>query len=107
MTLSEINKVLKKHLKPIGIKQLLYEAREKAVQDYNQSMLEAREEGRQEGREQGQQEGREQRRMEGIEAIILDNLEEGISKERILIKLQKLFALNQEEAEQYYKKFSQ
>ena len=51
--------------------------------------------------------GREQGRMEAIEAIILDNLEEGISKERILIKLQKLFALNQEETEQYYKKFSQ
>ncbi len=53
------------------------------------------------------QENIEKGRMEGIEAIILDNLEEGISKERILIKLQKLFALNQEEAEQYYKKFSQ
>ncbi len=57
----------------------------------------------QENIEKGRMEGR----MEGIEAIILDNLEEGISKERILIKLQKLFALNQEEAEQYYKKFSQ
>ena len=57
----------------------------------------------QENIEKGRMEGR----MEGIEAIILDNLEEGISKERILIKLQKLFALNQQEAEQYYKKFSQ
>ncbi len=76
-------------------KRLEYEAREKAVRDYNQSILEAREEGREQGR------------MEAIEAIILDNLEEGISKERILIKLQKLFALNQEETEQYYKKFSQ
>ncbi len=55
---------------------------------------------------EAREEGREQGRMEAIKAIILDNLEEDISKERILIKLQKLFALNQEEAEQYYKKFS-
>ncbi len=41
-------------------KRLEYEAREKAVRDYNQGMLEAREEGLQEGMEQGIEQGTEQ-----------------------------------------------
>ena len=41
-------------------KRLEYEAREKAVRDYNQGMLEAREEGLQEGMEKGMEKGMEQ-----------------------------------------------
>ena len=41
-------------------KRLEYEAREKAVRDYNQGMLEAREEGLQEGMEKGIEQGTEQ-----------------------------------------------
>ncbi len=41
-------------------KRLEYEAREKAVRDYNQGMLEAREEGLQEGMEKGMEQGIEQ-----------------------------------------------
>ena len=39
------------------------------------------------------EEGREEGRTEGIQALILDNLEEEIAKERILVKLQKYFDL--------------
>lgn len=58
-------------------KQLEYNARQKAIWDYNQSMLEAKQKGEQIGIEKG------------IEILILDYLEEGYTKERILQKLQK------------------
>lgn len=43
---------------------------------------------------------------QGIEALVLDNLEEGFSEERILTKLEKRFSLDRERALIYYKKFS-
>ncbi len=49
----------------------------------------------------------EEGREEGIQALILDNLEEEISKERILQKLQKHFNLPMEKAENYYERFAQ
>ncbi len=79
-------------------KRLEYEAREKAVRDHLQFMREAEERGLEQGRIEGRMEGR----IEGIQAIILDNLEEGISKDRILIKLQKRFDLTEKQAAQYY-----
>jgi len=45
-------------------------------------------------------------RTEGIQALILDNLEEKIAKERILVKLQKYFDLTEEKAKQYYERFA-
>ena len=83
-------------------KRLEYEAREKAVRDHLQFMREAEERGL----EQGRMEGWEQGRMDGIRAIILDNLEEGISKDRILIKLQKRFSLTEKQAAQYYQQIA-
>ncbi len=71
-------------------KRLEYEAREKALRDYSQSIFEAEQRGKKEGRE------------EGIQIFILDNLEEGAPKEKILIKLQKFFGLSNEDAEQYF-----
>lgn len=56
--------------------------------------------------DEGRIEGREEGRQEGIRAIILDNLEENIPKEKILIKLQKRFDLTEEQSEQYYQRFS-
>ena len=44
---------------------------------------------------------REKGRMEGIRALILDNLEEGIPKDRILSKLQRRFNLTEEKAKVY------
>lgn len=79
-------------------KRLEYEAREKAIRDYNQLMFEAKQNGWKEGRKEG--------REEGIQVMILDNLEEGISKEKILKKLQKRFSLTAEKAANYYEKFA-
>lgn len=50
--------------------------------------------------------GIEKGKETGIEAFILDNLEEHISKERILFKLQKRFDLSLEKAKEYYDRFS-
>ena len=75
-------------------KRMAYEAREKALRDYNQGMLEAELRGQEIGRK------------EGIQALILDNLEEQITQERILTKLQKRFNLNETEAKHYYEQYS-
>ena len=83
-------------------KRMEYEARQKALRDYNQGMLEAEERGREEGIKEGEQRGRE----EGIKALILDNLEEQVTQERILRKLQKRFSLSEKEAKQYYEQCS-
>ena len=75
-------------------KRMAYEAREKALRDYNQGMLEAELRGQEIGRK------------EGIQALILDNLEEQVTQERILTKLQKRFNLNETEAKYYYEQYS-
>lgn len=64
-------------------KRLEYEAREKAIRDYNQLMFEAKQNGWKEGREKG------------------------ISKEKFLKKLQKRFSLTAEKAANYYEKFAE
>ncbi|MGN1159454.1 MAG: Rpn family recombination-promoting nuclease/putative transposase [Lachnospiraceae bacterium] len=46
--------------------------------------------------------GKRQGMQQGIEAVIYDNLEEGVSKDRILIKLEKHFQLTRKQAEDYY-----
>ena len=56
--------------------------------------MEAKEEGREEGRE------------EGIRALIEDNLEEGVGKERILMKVVKRFSVTEQKAEEYYERFA-
>ena len=58
-----------------------------------------RENGRLEGHQEGLQEGL---LKGGIVTLILDNLEEGIPKERIISKLTKRFQLTEEEACNYY-----
>ena len=50
----------------------------------------------------GLQQGLEQ----GIEQMILDNLEEGKSKEIIVGKLMRRFALSEEQAEAYFDKYA-
>ena len=77
-------------------KRLEYEAREKAVRDYNQGMLEAEQrgkkeglqEGRQEGREEGLQEGRQEGREEGRKEVHIhiakNMLEKGFDKNTII-----------------------
>lgn len=52
-------------------------------------------------------EGLAQGMEQGITALILDNLEEGKTKEQILAKLKKRFDLNEEKALEYYQKYNQ
>ena len=49
------------------------------------------------------QEGIEQGIEQGIRAFILDYIEEGYNREKILEKLQKRFSLSGEKAEAYFK----
>lgn len=79
-------------------KRLEYEAREKAIRDYNQVMLEAEQRGRAEGEAQG--------KIAGIQILIADHIEEGVPKEKTITKLQKHYHLTKKEAEQYYEKYS-
>ena len=83
-------------------KRLEYEAREKALRDYNQLMAEAEQRGLKQGLEKGLEKGIQK----GIRELILDNLEEQIPEERILLKLQKRFQLTEDKARQYYKELS-
>lgn len=65
-----------------------------------------RELAKEEALRQGRQEGREEGRQEGIRALILDNLEENVPKERILEKLQKRFLLDRETAVRNYDQYA-
>lgn len=70
---------------------------------------EAREEGRLEGHAAGLREGRLEGHVaglrEGIRALVLDNLEDGNSHERIVEKLMRRFSLTEEEAASYVEKY--
>ena len=79
-------------------KRLEYEAREKAIRDYNQGILEAEQRGREEGKAEA--------RTEGIQILIADHKEEEIPKEKTLAKLQKHYHLTESQAETYYIEFT-
>ncbi|MCI9584928.1 MAG: Rpn family recombination-promoting nuclease/putative transposase [Clostridium sp.] len=90
-----------KHLQVISQdreKRLEYEAREKAIRDYNQGILEAEQRGREEGKAEA--------RTEGIQILIADHKEEEIPKEKTLAKLQKHYHLTESQAETYYIEFT-
>ena len=78
------------------------------MEEYGQVQREnGRLDGLQEGLQKGKQEGLREgllkgRQKGGIVTLILDNLEEGIPKERIISKLMKRFQLTEEEACNYY-----
>lgn len=85
------------HLQVISqdkIKRMEYEAREKAIRDYNQGMLEAEQRGEARGA------------TRGIQILITDHLEEHIPKEKTIVKLQKHYHLSEAQANDYYEKFS-
>ncbi len=84
-------------------KRLEYEAREKAIRDYNQGILEAEQRGEDRGRAQGRTEAR----TEGIKILITDNIEEKVPKEKTLAKLQKHYNLTESQAEKYYIEFAE
>ena len=68
---------------------------------------EGRAEGIEEGREEGRAEGIEEGREEGIRAMILDNLENGSSREQIREKLGKYFGMSEKRASEYLEHFLQ
>ena len=65
-------------------KRLEYEAREKAVRDYNQGMLEAEQRGRKEGYQEGREEGKKEGEHERNIQIAKNMLEKGFDKNTII-----------------------
>lgn len=76
--------------------QLEYEAREKAVRDYNQMMKEARADGERIGREDGVRIGRESA-LKGMMEICRDDL--GLTRTETITKIAEKFKITEEEAE--------
>ncbi|MCM1133933.1 MAG: Rpn family recombination-promoting nuclease/putative transposase [Clostridium sp.] len=79
----------------------------KQKSDYRQeggtvNMCQAMEEWKEELLQEGMERGIER----GMEALVLDYLEEGMSRERIIEKLQKIFSLDAEKAENYFSKYA-
>lgn len=61
----------------------------------------ARAEGKAEGREEGRAEGKAEGKAEGIMGFIRDKLDDGVDRETIIHKLEKVYSLSREEAESY------
>lgn len=79
-----------------------YEARAKAIRDYNQGMLEAEQRGEARGSAEGEARGEAREKVKGIRILISDHIEEGIPKVKTLAKLEKYYQLTPDQAEQYY-----
>ncbi len=80
---------------------LLYEQREKAMRDYRNGIEGSYREGRRDGREEGIEQGIEQ----GIEAFIQLCEEEQFLEEKIILKIQEKFHLDEIKAMGYYQQF--
>ncbi|MCM1045994.1 MAG: hypothetical protein NC417_10835, partial [Candidatus Gastranaerophilales bacterium] len=52
------------------------------------------------------EEGLEQGIAQGIQAMVLDNLEERVPRDRIMDKLQRHFQLDRKRAEEYFERFA-
>ena len=85
------------------------QCKEKGKVDMCKAIEEMIQDGRMEGLSQGLSQGISQGLSQGLErgiqALILDNLEEGVSEQRIIEKLQKRFDVNEEQAREYYAKY--
>lgn len=66
----------------------------------------AENEGIQRGMEQGIERGIERGIEQGVRIFILDNLEEEVPRERILLKLQRRFGMNEKDADRYFEKYA-
>lgn len=82
-------------------KQMEYTARMKAVLDYKQSMLEARQEGEKIGEQRGEQRGLEI----GIKNLIISLKSLNVDTENIISQLCSLYQISKEEAQQYLKEY--
>ncbi len=94
-------------------KQMEYTQRMKAVLDYNQGMLEAKQEGLEQGLKQGLEQGLKQGleqgliqgKEEGINNVIIALKSIGIEKENILSQIVNLYQISYETAQQYLEKY--
>ena len=59
------------------------------------------------GYEAGKEDGRKAGLTEGIRIFVVDNLEEGVGKDRIISKIEKRFSLSKKQAEEYFAEFSE
>jgi predicted transposase/invertase (TIGR01784 family) len=93
-------------------KRMEYEAREKAILDYNQTMLEAEERGHEKGRKEGMAEGRKEGRAEGKEEgraeTIIELMSEDLKPDdEIIEKLQKRMNITKEKAADYLNQYKE
>ena len=65
----------------------------------------ARQEGHEEGVKEGIKKGIQTGLENGIKALIIDNLEEKMPRDRIIEKLIRHFSLTEEKAEEYFEKY--
>lgn len=82
-------------------KRLEYEAREKAIRDYNNIISSGWVRGCEQGRKEGIQEGRRQ----GVQAMIELCQELRMSKEDTVFKIMQKFSVSEEEAKKYTEKY--
>ncbi len=82
-------------------KRLEYEAREKAIRDHNQEILEAVLRGKKEAREEGKEEGRKEEQLESIFTTISILLELNTEHSTIIEKLESKYQLSEENAKKY------
>ena len=57
--------------------------------------------------EDGYNDGQKAGLTEGIRIFVVDNLEEGVGKDRIISKIEKRFSLSKKQAEEYFAEFSE
>ena len=86
-------------------KQMEYTQRMKAVLDYNQGMLEAKQEGLEQGLKQGLEKRLIQGKEESINNVIIALKSIGIEKENILSQIVNLYQISYETAQQYLEKY--
>lgn len=89
---------------------IMEEAREEGLalglkQGLTQGLTQGHAEGFTQGHTEGLTQGRAEGLTQGITAVIIDNLEEGKSREIIIEKLMKRFSLSLEDALSYYEKY--
>lgn len=94
----------KAEVKRMSIYEYDEEATRRAIraEEYERGWEEGRTEGQKAGEKAGRKAGERAGRREGIQILILDNIENGFTKEIILGKLEKRYGLTREKAEACY-----
>ena len=108
-----VEKAVNECIKEGTLKDFLLKNKAEAIQmsifeyDEEREMNLIRRDEREIGREEGLREGMQKGMQKGIKSYILDNLEEHVSEDRIITKLQKIFGVLPEEGRQLVSSFRQ